>query len=474
MLNSNATYLESAIFKSIIEQILTALANPNAHPREIISSILAHIGRATFSSLISVYIIDDDRHYLSALAHWPIYDAYELGQKIPYEILSPVLSKFSEEKVPYLSFEIDLLKPYMPQNINASSANICFPIHANGELIGIAIFVSGDNGTALYQSECVQIIVQGISALFTQAYYKIQISQSQNDLSEVLAELRQMQAQLVQQEKMVGIGQLAAGVAHEINNPLGYVASNFDTLAKYVDRMSSVIKKQHQFIETLTPLIRTSNDLALENALQALNEEFKSNKILYVLKDIDDLLEDSKSGFQRVSDIITSLRNFARTDNNYRHEAYNLKLIIEEVMQILSSEIKYVASVTKEIDPYIDLVCNRSEIGQVMLNLILNAIQAIKENESTATGKLVVRTYRANNFIFIEVEDNGSGISEEAMPHIFDSFYTTKEIGIGTGLGLSISYDIIVNKHGGEIDVDSQPGVGSIFRLKFSESLGGL
>lgn len=220
-----------------------------------------------------------------------------------------------------------------------------------------------------------------------------QIEQNNEDLSRVLSELRQMQAQLVQQEKMVGIGQLAAGVAHEINNPLGYVASNFETLTRYIARMTETLQVQTVSWNICPPYIHETEDVSLKKDFDDLMKAYSLNKMPYVLKDINDLLEDSKNGFQRVSDVINSLRNFARTDNGYRHEAHNLKMVIDEVMQILGSEIRYVASVTKEIDPYIELTCNRSEIGQVMLNLILT-IQAIRENESKTTGKLTVRAYR--------------------------------------------------------------------------------
>ncbi len=466
--------LEPNIFKFLMDEILSALIDPTISYQSVIDTISTQIGKAVDADIVCVYAIEDERCALVPHSRWSSKLESSAPSKIPYLSLNAIFSKLSSDTPLYIDHQPHLLGPY----ISDYSASFClaayYPIYINDELLGFMGIFSSKQDSDIYRAPCLKLVAKGIATLFMKSHCHSQIEQNNEDLSRVLSELRQMQAQLVQQEKMVGIGQLAAGVAHEINNPLGYVASNFETLTRYIARMTETLQMQNSFLEHLSPYIHETEDVSLKKDFDDLMKAYSLNKMPYVLKDINDLLEDSKNGFQRVSDVINSLRNFARTDNGYRHEAHNLKMVIDEVMQILGSEIRYVASVTKEIDPYIELTCNRSEIGQVMLNLILNAIQAIRENESKTTGKLTVRAYRKNDDIFIEVEDDGPGISQEAMPHIFDPFYTTKEIGIGTGLGLSISYDIIVNKHGGEITAESHIGSGTIFRLIFHETLGGL
>lgn len=306
------------------------------------------------------------------------------------------------------------------------------------------------------------------SNVFMRKQYDNRLRNANEELSNTLDELRKLQAQMIHQEKMVGIGQLAAGIAHEINNPLGYVSSNFETLSKYILRLQSVLRKQKETIHSFETYNEKDIDCnVLKTSIASLSQYYVANKIDYVLEDLTDLLEDSKSGFSRVSEIINSLRNFARSESHSKHSTHNLLQIVDEVLLILGNEIRYAATIEKRVDPLLEITCNRSEIGQVIMNLVLNAIQAIKANVKLTTGLVRITSDISDDYILLHIEDDGIGVEPEQLKQIFDPFYTTKEVGTGTGLGLSISYDIMVNKHEGQIVVNSTPGIGTIFTLKF-------
>lgn len=306
------------------------------------------------------------------------------------------------------------------------------------------------------------------SNVFMRKQYDSRLRNANEELSNTLDELRKLQAQMIHQEKMVGIGQLAAGIAHEINNPLGYVSSNFETLSKYILRLQSVLRKQKETIHSFEAYNEKDIDCnVLKTSIASLSQYYVANKIDYVLEDLTDLLEDSKSGFSRVSEIINSLRNFARSESHSKHSTHNLLQIVDEVLLILGNEIRYAATIEKKVDPLLEIICNRSEIGQVIMNLVLNAIQAIKANDKLTTGLVRITSDISDDYILLHIEDDGIGVEPEQLKQIFDPFYTTKEVGTGTGLGLSISYDIMVNKHEGQIVVNSTPGIGTNFTLKF-------
>ena len=264
--------------------------------------------------------------------------------------------------------------------------------------------------------------------------------------------LKETQAKLVQQERMASIGNLAAGVAHELNNPIGFIASNFTTLKKYISSM-----KNH---------IRHLEEEAVKKSDDAKVSAVKNENIEYILGDIDDLLKESEDGTARVTDIVQNLRRFSRIDSSGKMESYDLNQGLENTLTVARNEIKYVAEVEKDFATLPVISALGGEINQVFLNVIVNAAQAIEAGKKEGIGKIVIKTWGDEQHVFCSISDNGQGISENDRNHIFDPFFTTKEVGKGTGLGLSISYDIIVNKHGGSIEVESAENIGSTFIIK--------
>lgn len=266
--------------------------------------------------------------------------------------------------------------------------------------------------------------------------------------SKDVTERRYMDEQLQQSEKLASIGQLAAGVAHEINNPVGYISSNIATLARYLEDMFRLLDAYEQ-AEAELPVS------ALREKLQALKSEVD---LAYVRSDIHALIEESGEGVARVKKIVQDLKDFSRQEDA-EWQLADLHKGLDSTLNIVHNEIKYKADVIKEYGELPMLQCMPSQLNQVFMNLLVNAAHAIDEH-----GVIYVRTGVKNDWVWVEVEDNGKGISAEHLNRVFEPFFTTKPVGKGTGLGLSISYGI-VQKHGGRIDVDSELGKGSRFRV---------
>jgi PAS domain S-box-containing protein len=265
--------------------------------------------------------------------------------------------------------------------------------------------------------------------------------------------LREMQAQMMQNDKLATIGQLAAGVAHEINNPMGFVGSNMTTLAKYIE-------KYNCYIELLEGEIRAFSSGVLSERIQDLRQSLKLD---YVMRDISVLVEESNEGIDRIKRIVQDLRTFSRADSSAIGSA-DLNRCMDSTINIVINEIKYVAELHREYGDLPKVRCNAQQINQVFMNLLINAAHAIQA-KGEEVGAIVIRTWYDQDNAFVSVSDNGCGIVPENNSKIFDAFFTTKDVGKGTGLGLSISAGII-RKHGGEITLTSTVGVGSTFTIR--------
>lgn len=278
---------------------------------------------------------------------------------------------------------------------------------------------------------------------------------SSSELSEMIKKLKETQMELIQKEKMASIGQLAAGIAHEINNPLGYIISNMDTLHNYIQKY----KKYLSIIDEIKQLPQECS--ALIDELKAFE---KNNNLSFINEDIKEIVADSLEGLNRISKIVKGLRDFSRLNPKDNFTSYNLNQGIEDTLMIANNSIKYNAVVNLELSEIPTIEALGSEINQVILNMLINASHAIKCNSKQ--GIINIRTYQKGNQVILEIEDNGIGIPKEFLVKVFDPFFTTKQVGEGTGLGLSISYDIIVNKHNGKIDVRSEVGKGTTFIIQ--------
>ncbi len=276
------------------------------------------------------------------------------------------------------------------------------------------------------------------------------------ELQANLAQVRQLnqqlaeaQSQLLQAEKMASIGQLAAGVAHEINNPIGFVTSNLGTLGKYAERL---VKFQSELSQLLI-------QHAPPEAIKKLDTLRADLRIDHVVKDISSLVAESLDGTNRVARIVSDLKVFSRTDHEDLKRS-DLNACIETAINIVWNELKYKVELIREFSQLPEIDCYPQKLSQVFMNLLVNASHAIDKQ-----GRITVATRSDGTSATITIADTGCGIEESHRARIFEPFFTTKEVGKGTGLGLSISYDII-KKHGGEITVQSEVGKGTIFTIE--------
>jgi len=276
-----------------------------------------------------------------------------------------------------------------------------------------------------------------------------ELNKKRDELEKAYSELKATQAQILQQEKMASIGQLAAGIAHEINNPIGFVSSNLGTLSKYAGRFLAYINAQQEVIDSSVPQT-LREELALKR---------KELRINYISEDIRELISESSEGIERVKKIIWDLKSFSRVDQAELKHA-DLNECLESTINIVWNELKYKATVTKEYGDLPSTKCYPQQLNQVFVNLLINAVQAIEKQ-----GEIKVRSWQDNGTILISVSDTGCGIPPEIQGRIFEPFFTTKDVGKGTGLGLSITYDI-VKKHDGDITVVSEPGKGTTFTVR--------
>jgi len=275
-----------------------------------------------------------------------------------------------------------------------------------------------------------------------------EVLESHRKLKQAYQQLEDAQSQLLQSEKMASIGQLAAGVAHEINNPIGYVGSNLTTLENYVNDLIEIV----QLYE------KADSILEKYDIYKSISETKVKKDLEYLKEDSISLLHESYEGISRVKKIVQDLKDFSHVD-----EAEWLWVDIhkglDSTLNIVSNEIKYKAEVIKEYGNIPEVECIASQLNQIFMNLLVNAGHAIKEH-----GTIIIRTGQQDESIWIEIEDSGKGMDEEIQKHIFEPFYTTKPVGQGTGLGLSLSYSII-QKHHGDLTVRSTPGKGTCFKM---------
>ncbi len=280
-----------------------------------------------------------------------------------------------------------------------------------------------------------------------QIHLEDMVAERTRDLLKANEDLESAQTQLLQSEKMASIGQLAAGVAHEINNPVGYVASNLSSLTNYIKDIFDLIQA-YEGVET---------ELS-ENSRRDIQKVKEDVDLEYLKDDITELLSETADGVSRVREIVLSLKEFSHVGEN-KWELANLHDGIDSTLNIVHNEIKYKATVSRDYGDISEIQCIPSQLNQVFMNMLVNAAHAIEER-----GEISIKTQQQGDNVIVSISDNGSGIPKEKQAKIFDPFFTTKPVGKGTGLGLSLSYQI-VEKHHGHIELISEEGVGTTFNI---------
>ncbi len=286
-----------------------------------------------------------------------------------------------------------------------------------------------------------------------------QIEAKNKKLERTLKALEDTQTQMLQSEKMASIGQLAAGVAHEINNPTGFVSSNLKTLTDYQEDIAELIEKYQGL---MSQLANQDHQSALPqqtlSAVEELKQFEKDIDVEFLMEDISDLIGDCREGIDRIKKIVIDLKDFAHPGEDTEQLA-DINSGIESTLNVVNNEIKYKATVHKEFGDIPAVKCIPQQLNQVFMNILVNAAQAIEKK-----GDIYIRTRSVSQNVEVTIRDNGSGIPQENLTRIFDPFFTTKDVGKGTGLGMNIAYNI-VQKHNGTLHVDSELGKGTTFTI---------
>ncbi len=284
-----------------------------------------------------------------------------------------------------------------------------------------------------------------------------QVDARTKDLTTALSDLRNSQAQLIQSEKMASLGQMVAGVAHEINTPLGYARSNASIVRTTLADIRDLCTAQDRALQLMTSSNVSDEEVA--NALSDADERRQLVNPVEVMGDLDNLLEDTDHGLVQIADLVSSLKDFSRVDRS-RNDHFKINDGIETALKICQNQLKNRVEIVRQFGDLPEIECSPSKLNQVFLNLFTNAAQAIGES-----GKIYIHTSAEANGVSVRIIDNGCGMSEDVRKRIFEPFFTTKPVGKGTGLGLSIVFRII-EEHGGTIDVHSVVGKGSEFTIR--------
>lgn len=287
-----------------------------------------------------------------------------------------------------------------------------------------------------------------------------QVEERTHDLSTALVELKSSQAQLIQSEKMASLGQMVAGVAHEINTPLGYARGNADIVKTSLLEIREVCGQQKNALSLIAEGVAPEQQVAdaLTQAI-SLDEDLATDDLI---EELDNLLADTEHGLHTISELVASLKDFSRVDRS-RNDLFDVNQGIESSLKIAQNHLKGNVEVKKVFGKVPEIECSPSQLNQIFLNIITNAAQAI-DSTGREDGKIYIHTAVEEGGVGIRILDNGCGMDEETRARIFEPFFTTKPVGQGTGLGMSIIFRIIED-HGGRIEVKSVQGKGSEFRV---------
>lgn len=271
-----------------------------------------------------------------------------------------------------------------------------------------------------------------------------------------VSSMKQLQAVAAQQEKLASVGMLAAGVAHEINNPIGFIASMLGSLDKYTKRVVGMLEAMKE----LEAAVEAGDLDAARGAKARLAQKRKADKVDFCADSIPSLISRCQEGAERVKKIVNDLRSFARNDDNTMGPT-DLNQVLESSLNIAWNELKYKATIVKELGEIPSIEANASKLSQVFINMLVNAAHALP-----AQGTVTVRSSVKDGVVTASISDTGSGIKPENLSKLFDPFFTTKPVGQGTGIGLNIAYNI-VKQHGGDVRVESTVGEGTTFYVDF-------
>ncbi len=396
----------------------------------------------TVNDVAQLFLTDDFKHLLSL----PIVDkGTPVGLISRYDLNKVYLKMYGRElygRQPITQLMTKAVSVEREQPIEAASQfitrNIRFPIMED--------FVITENG----QYVGVGIVLDLLKAMERRVLLRTK------ELSKAYQSLKESQAQLVQSEKMASLGQMVAGVAHEINTPLGYVRNNVEVTQNLFGQTKALLENYEQLVALL--MAETMDEDALGEQLGLVSEMSEPFREEGLLDSMQDLFKDSLYGVDQISELVMNLKDFSRLDQA-RTDNVDINKCLDSALNIGKNVLKYKVTVKKLYGELPPLKCSPSQLNQVFLNLLTNAAQAIEDK-----GTIWIKTWADGGWVHVTIQDSGKGIAPEVIKKIFDPFFTTKPVGEGTGLGLSISYKI-VEQHSGQIKVASEIGKGTKFLI---------
>jgi two-component system NtrC family sensor kinase len=371
-------------------------------------------------------------------------DANPAAARILGQDLDDLVGVFFDEFLPDSSDRANMLETPDTDSLGHSGEML----HKDGHHIPVLHSVNHIEGSDA------GVILFGFQDITARKQAEDKLKESNEKLRSTLNELQEHKNRIVQSEKMASIGQLAAGVAHEINNPIGFVTSNLGTLNEYTETMKNLLALHDE--RAALPLDQEDRRKELADQIKEMREE---EDLEFILDDLENVMKETMEGLVRVSEIVQNLKSFAREDSS-GHSRHDVNAGIEAVLKVVWNELKYRCQVEMDLGEIPPVLGHGGKINQVVMNMMVNGSHAMPQEG----GLLKVSTEQVGEDVVITVSDNGCGMDEETMSRIFDPFFTTKDVGSGTGLGLSISHGI-VEDHKGRIEVESEVGVGTTFRI---------
>ena len=456
-----------------LEQLIADVARKFVMVNEVTDALneaLEKIGKFGNASRAYLFRIDRDNEVMNNTFEWceeGVNPEIENLQGLPLSIFPWWMNKLSKGEIIDIH-DVSALGPEAASEKEILQSQdilsvLVLPVSISGELYG---FIGFDNTRTLGEwSEEDLSILQVTRELFSNAIARMKSEQklkmTNEELSRTVDQLKRTQSQLVRQEQMVAIGQLAAGVAHEINNPLSFILSNQGTLREYAEELIKTLDMGAEFI---TNNLEATDLDKLKRDMEQFATRIRESDLDFIKKDIGETLKDIDIGIHRVSKIVKGLRFFSHGGNSHP-EIYNIVEGLENTLIVAGSRLRETAEVITEIEDSIPLIrCHGSQINQVFMNIIMNAVDAFDAIEDGRSPAIHIVVRSNDKDVVCTIEDNGCGMDEKTADQIFNPFFTTKPIGSGTGLGMSIAYDAM-KENKGTITVDTQLGKGTKFTL---------
>ena len=439
-------------------RILTALGNMSRNKyseSECVVNLLSLLGESTGAHTSQAFLSKEDRDIDTARPDETSGSAADLGRG-PWTLVEAAVEHKSQQLC------IDHAAEDHQRTTPPSAASIALPLQCYDQTIAVLHFLLPKESLETLTVEFIDLLgklAEQIRIHFERRASEGELETQYERVKTALRKLETTQMKLYQSEKLASVGQLAAGIAHEINNPITFLAGNMRPLEDYTSAMSSMLELHQSLIEEIddsTPELRNFADTKIAPKAQELD-------IAFVMEDVRSLVNESKEGLQRVSDIVQNLTRFARKDS-VEYTPANLESGLDDTIRLLAKQIDDTTEIRREYCGLPDVVCSQGMVNQVFLNLIKNAAQAVGNAGIVKIKTEVLELESGTRTARVAISDNGHGIPDNCKDRIFEPFFTTKPAGEGTGLGLSMCYDII-NRHGGELSFTSKHGAGTEFRI---------